>query len=81
MFSHRNSSHIHVTDTDLYSTGEYRNTATIRLYKDGNYKCMAINRYGTGMKELQVNFKSKRFSGLISPFLSNIIQCFRVSPT
>ena len=57
------------------------NTTTIRLYKDGNYTCHAINQYGTDMKELQVNFKSKRFSaGLISFFLSNIVQCYRVSP-
>ena len=49
------------------------NTSTIRLYKDGNYTCQAINQYGTHGKELQVNFKSKRFSsGLISLFLSNI---------
>ena len=48
------------------------NTATIRLYKDGNYTCQAINQYGTHVKELQVNFKSKKFSsGLISLFLSN----------
>ena len=58
------------------------NTATNRLYKDGNYTCQAINKYGTDMKELQVNFKSKRFAtSLLSIFLSNIVQCFRVSPT
>ena len=57
------------------------NTATIRLDKDGNYTCQAINQYGTDEKELQVNFTSKRvFSGLISLFLSNIVQCWRVSP-
>ena len=56
-------------------------TATIRLYKDGNYTCQAINQYGTDIKELQVNFKSKRFSsGLISKFLSSILQCSRVRP-
>ena len=42
------------------------NTATIRLDKDGNYTCQAINQYGTDMKELQVNFTSKSF------FLSNL---------
>ena len=58
------------------------NTATIRLYKDGNYTCQAINQYGTDMKELQVNFKTKRFSSdLISHVMSNIVQWFRVSPT
>ena len=36
------------------------NTTTIRLYKDGNYTCQAINQYGTDVKEFQVNFKSKR---------------------
>ena len=36
------------------------NTATIRLYKDGNFTCQAINQYGTDVRELQVNFKSKR---------------------
>ena len=47
-------------------------TATIRLHKDGNYTCQAINKYGTDIKELQVNFKSKRSSsGLISIFLYN----------
>ena len=66
------------TTTVLVNT---TNTATIRLYKDGHYTCQAINQYGTDMKELQVNFKSKSFSpGLISIFLSNIVQCFRVSP-
>ena len=56
------------------------NTTTIRLFKDGNYKCKAINRYGTDIKEVQVNFKSKKFfSGLISLFLSNIVQCFSQS--
>ena len=65
------------TSTVLMNT---TNTATIRLYEDGNYTCQAINQYGTDMKELQVNFKSKRFSsGLISIFLSNIVQCHRVS--
>ena len=58
------------------------NTATIRFYKDGNYSCHAINQYGTDMKELQVNFKTRRFSSdLISHVMSNIVQCFRVSPT
>ena len=58
------------------------NTATIRLDKDGNYTCQAINQYGTDKKELQVNFTSKIFccSGLISLFLSDIVQCLRVSP-
>ena len=37
------------------------NTATIRLHKDGNYICQAINQYGTDVKELQVNFTSMRF--------------------
>ena len=37
------------------------NTATIRLDKDGKYICQAINQYGTDVKELQVNFASKRF--------------------
>ena len=56
------------------------NTATIRLYKDGNYTCQATNQYGTDIKELQVNFTSKRFSsGLISLFLSSTIQCLRFS--
>ena len=36
------------------------NTATIRLYKDGNYTCQAINQCGIDVKEFQVNFKSKR---------------------
>ena len=67
------------TSTVLVNT---TNTATIRLYKDGNYTCQAINQYGTDVKKLQVNFKSKRFSsGLISIFLSNIVECHRVSPS
>ena len=67
------------TSTVLVNT---TNTATIRLYKDGNYICQAINQYGTDIKELQVNFKSKRFpTSLVSIFLSNIVRCFRVSPT
>ena len=37
------------------------NTATIRLTKDGEYICQATNLYGTDVKELQVNFRSKRF--------------------
>ena len=37
------------------------NTATIRLIKDGDYTCQAINPYGTDEKELQVNFASKMF--------------------
>ena len=36
------------------------NTATIRLDKDGEYTCQAINQYGTDAKELQVDFTSKR---------------------
>jgi len=36
-------------------------TATIRLDKDGNYTCQAINQYGTDVIELQVNFTSKSF--------------------
>jgi len=35
------------------------NTATIRLYKDGNYTCQATNQYGADMIELQLNFTSK----------------------
>ena len=66
------------TSTVLVKT---TNTATIRLYKDGHYTCQAINQYGTDIKELQVNFKSKKFSScLISIFLSSILQCFRVRP-
>ena len=54
------------------------NTATIRLDKDGSYTCQATNQYGTDVKEFQVNFASKRvFSGLISLFLSNMVQCLR----
>ena len=45
-------------------------TAAIRLYKDGNYICQAINQYGTDMKELQVNFKSKRFFFFLFFFLA-----------
>ena len=37
------------------------NTATIRLDKDGNYTCRAINQYGTDVDGLQVNFTSKEF--------------------
>ena len=60
------------TSTVLVNT---TNTATIRLYKDGNYTCQAINQYGTDVKELQINFKSKRFSSdVISLFLSNMVQ-------
>ena len=57
------------------------NTATIRLDKDGNYICQATNKHGTDVKELQVNFTSKRvFFGLISLFLSNIVHaCKSVS--
>ncbi|XP_020621038.1 uncharacterized protein LOC110058722 [Orbicella faveolata] len=56
------------------------NTATIRLDKDGNYTCQAINQYGTDVKELQVNFTSKRFlSGLNTLFLSSTVQCLRVT--
>ena len=43
------------------------NTATIRLYKDGNYICQATNQYGTDVKELQVNFRSKKIF---------LVQCF-----
>ena len=35
------------------------NTATIRLYEEGNYTCQAINQYGTEMGELRVSFPSK----------------------
>ena len=55
------------TSTVLVNT---TNTTTIRLYKDGNYTCQAINQYGTDVKEFQVNFKSKMFfSGLIFIFV------------
>ena len=45
------------TSTVLVNT---TNNATIRLSKNGNYTCQANNQYGTDIKELQVNFKSKR---------------------
>ena len=47
-------------------------TATIRLDKDGNYTCQAINQYGTDVKELQVNFTSKRFFLTLSLFSRQI---------
>jgi len=37
------------------------NTATSRLYKDGQYTCQATNQYGTDVKELQVSFTSEGF--------------------
>jgi len=57
------------------------NTATIRLYKDGKYTCQANNQYGADVKELQVNFTSKRFSsGIISLFLSSKKTMLEIQP-
>ena len=49
------------------------NTTTIRLDKDGNYTCLAINQYGTDKKELQVSFASKSFL-LFWPNLSFLVK-------
>ena len=49
------------------------NTATSRLYKDGQYTCLATNQYGTDVKELQVNFTSEVFVFVLNfLFLSNL---------
>jgi len=32
------------------------NTASIHVYKEGNYSCVATSRYGTASRELSVSF-------------------------
>ena len=39
-------------------------TATIRLYKEGNYSCVATNSYGLNAREFSVIFTGKTLSYL-----------------
>jgi len=48
------------------------NTATIRLYKDGNYTCQATNQYGADIKELLVNFTGESFEPQLSFLVTDI---------
>ena len=37
-------------------------TASIRLYYEGNYTCIASNKYGTDIKQFMVIFNGKTFN-------------------
>ena len=52
-------------------------TASVLVYNEGNYTCVATSRYGSEVREFSVIFRGKYRSRLFCPKLSNNVHLIR----